>query len=809
MATVTTSTLFLQRLSSFSGTYPSATAGSNGFDEVNAAAGDTISIPLRSGSATTTTGGQMNYGYTPSGNTGTGGTLSGFSAFGVGNNPIFVSCTNITSSGYISIWCAPSNGGSSVGFRARVYVNLVDNTVDDIEVGGWRNNALLNTWYYAVPGGSASNTSSGTDTVSGLSSGVAATLSVALTQGSGTSAQHSVNGDYYGSANRTVYNGDVLRYRVLSSSSYNTIVKYKWTLTAPGNSQDDELRIWTQSAPAITPPVISSVTHNDANSSSVTATVNLSSTGSNGTLQYAQTTSNTVPSSGWQSGNTFSHPRGTTRYYWASQATNTSGAYSSSVSLTVAALGILDLNIGVSNYNSPARYNNSNVLQSDNTTVVLTGNSSTYTHQLTGCGADTLYYASYTSGASQGSTTTYSNLSHIGRTFTTASTRTLYGTSNGSSIAGPTYSTGDRIYIWAVLNPNSVGGSNITNSTTMTYTGSSYIVERPDTVISCSPSTSTVTASDTTTNPTAQVVGDSSGTQYRLYTDNIPKWVSTHNGVTGNDFTISNSQNELPPAGSTYTYYVQARVITGDRDNLWVNTGDSFTITRSNADTTPSAPVLNPTSYSVAATGTYYTAGWTTQGVSSGVQVPWQGVNAQLSTNGSTWSASIQRAQGETAYIRVLSSSQQSTTVTGTVRFAQQTSIDADFSVTTAAAAGGASQGGGSGQYGLAIYNSTGQSVIIDESSRIGNLLNTTTLSFQSGQTGTNSSGRHAFSGVNCQDDNKIAVVYRSDIFSQFQPVCEITRRTAIQQYGVTVKVPFSIPANQSPQSVDLWLLRF
>ena len=179
----------------------------------------------------------------------------------------------------------------------------------------------------------------------------------------------------------------------------------------------------------------------------------------------------------------------------------------------------------------------------------------------------------------------------------------------------------------------------------MTYTGSSYIVERPDTVISCSPSTSTVTASDTTTNPTAQVVGDSSGTQYRLYTDNIPKWVSTHNGVTGNDFTISNSQNELPPAGSTYTYYVQARVITGDRDNLWVNTGDSFTITRSNADTTPSAPVLNPTSYSVAATGTYYTAGWTTQGVSSGVQVPWQGVNAQLSTNGSTWSASIQRSQ--------------------------------------------------------------------------------------------------------------------------------------------------------------------
>jgi hypothetical protein len=681
-------------------------------------------------------------------------------------------------------------------------------------VGGWKDNALRNTWYYAscTAGTAASNTTSGTDTVSGLSSGVAATLSVALTQGSGTSAQHSVNGDYYGSANRTVYNGDVLRYRVLSSSSYNTIVKYKWTLTAPGNSQNDELRIWTQSAPAITPPVISSVTHNDANSSSVTATVNLSSTGSNGTLQYAQTTSNSVPSSGWQSGNTFSHPRGTTRYYWASQATNTSGAYSSSVSLTVAALGTLDLNIGVSNYDSPARYNNSNVLQSDNTTVVLTGSASSYQHQLTGCGTDTLYYASYTSGSSQGSTTTYSNLSHIGRTFTTASTRTLYGTSNGSSIAGPTYSTGDRVYIWAVLNPNSAGGSNITNSTTMTYTGSSYIVERPDTVISCSPSSSTITASDEN-NLTAQITGDSSGTQYRLYTDDIPRWVGTFNGngTSSGGFTISYSENELPPTGSTYTYYIQARVITGDTDSLWVNTSNSFTIARGSTDTTPDAPVLSPESYSGASTSTYYTSSWTTQGVSSGVQVPWQATgqgSPQLSANGTSgWGTSLQRTQGQTGYIRVSSDSQASTTVTGSVVFAQQTSIKDDLAVTTTS--GGGTSGGGSGNYGIAIYNSTGQSVIIDQSSRVGSLLNNTTLQFSSSQSGSSTSGQHAFSGVNCQDDNKIAVVYRSDIFSQFQPVCEITRRTANQQYGITVKVPFSIPAQQSPQSVDLWLLRF
>ena len=69
-------------------------------------------------------------------------------------------------------------------------------------------------------------------------------------------------------------------------------------------------------------PVISSVTNNNASSANVTATVNLSSNGSGGTLQYAQTSSNSAPSSGWQSGNTFSHARGTTRYYWARQSSS-------------------------------------------------------------------------------------------------------------------------------------------------------------------------------------------------------------------------------------------------------------------------------------------------------------------------------------------------------------------------------------------------------------------------------------------------------------------------------------------------------
>jgi len=105
-----------------------------------------------------------------------------------------------------------------------------------------------------------------------------------------------------------------------------------------GTSSDfesDSFYIKRIAAASITAPTISSVTSNNASAANVTATVNLSSTGSGGTLKYAQTTSNSVPASGWQTSASFSHPRGTTRYYWASQDEDTSGAYSSSTSHTV------------------------------------------------------------------------------------------------------------------------------------------------------------------------------------------------------------------------------------------------------------------------------------------------------------------------------------------------------------------------------------------------------------------------------------------------------------------------------------------
>jgi len=92
----------------------------------------------------------------------------------------------------------------------------------------------------------------------------------------------------------------------------------------------------TTAAASIQPPTVSSsFTNNNSASANVIIGVNLSANGSGGTLKYAQTTANSVPASGWQTANGFTHPRGTTRYYWASRDEDTSGTFGSSVSLAV------------------------------------------------------------------------------------------------------------------------------------------------------------------------------------------------------------------------------------------------------------------------------------------------------------------------------------------------------------------------------------------------------------------------------------------------------------------------------------------
>lgn len=526
MATVTTSTLFLQRLSSLSSNYPSATDGANGYDEVTAAPGDTIQIPLRSGSATTSGGGQMNFGYTPNGNTSTGGTLGGFSQFSSTNNPIFVTCTNVTSSGYISIWCAPSNGGSSVGFRARVYV----------------------------------------------------------------------------------------------------------TVTTP-----------------------------------------------------------------------------------------------------------IDLDISITT--DP---------------VLLNSSTTTYTNQLTGCGSTEIYYASYTAGSSQGDTTTYSSLgSIVGRTYNLNSSRTLFGPSgSGTSISGPGNSTADTVYIWTVVAP-SISGTNITSSTTMTYTGSSYIVDQPDTSITLTPSATTI-GGGSTSDVTVNVTGDTSGTQYRLYTNNINRWVSTYNGggSSTTDFIISYDEDvtgapgtgftELPGTGQTYTYFSQARIsTTNGGSGTWQNTGDSFNITRSNLDTKPDpfnlgGPVTVVTG--VTANSNTITIG----GMDTGASASYSITNtsySRVSKNGGTFSTSSGTVvNGDTLQVQVDASTTSGVTRSTTLSVGSPTTSDS-FSVTstTGGGGGGTSGGGGTGSYGLRVNDTDGSTFIMGSGERFSSVLALQSVSLSTSGTASTS----------------------------------------------------------------------
>lgn len=313
-------------------------------------------------------------------------------------------------------------------------------------------------------------------------------------------------------------------------------------------------------------------------------------------------------------------------------------------------------------------------------------------------------------------------------------------------------------------------------------------------------------------------VGQAGGQHtYAFFTSNTSSSGQTH-GVTtvastaantpNIQITLSNANGAFPDVPNTNEqFYIWAKH-PQDTSQTYFFTGQSVQINV--ADNVPDNPVLSPSIRSGAQANTTYTSTWTTLGVGAGVQVQWQATgqgSPQLSTDNVNWSTSISRELQQQAYLRMTSGSA-GTTRTADVVYAQDTSVKDTLSISTSA--GGGSQGGGSAQnYGLEIYESGGQTVIIDGSSRIGGAIATQSIQFTTAQSGSGSTGQHVFSGIDCQDDNKFGIMFRTDMFNQFNPAVQLTRRTAAQQYGVTVRAQNAVPSNQSPQSVDIWLFRF
>jgi hypothetical protein len=395
--------------------------------------------------------------------------------------------------------------------------------------------------------------------------------------------------------------------------------------------------------------------------------------------------------------------------------------------------------------------------------VLLNSSTTTYTNSLTGCGSTTRYFAFYTAGASQGSTATYGSLgSLVGRTYNTSSSRTLYGPSaSGTNISGPGNSTADTVYIWACAT-----GFTIQSSTIMTYTGSSYVVDQPDTSITLTPSTTSLTHNDTTTNPTVNVTGDTSGTQYRLYTNDIPRWVSTYNpGEAG--FTISYSESELPSAGNYYTYFSQARIpATNGGSGTWQNTGDSFIITRQPP----------PANYSVSASPTSINEGQsttftvTTSNVANGTTVGYtlSGITSGDITGNLTGTITINNNTGS---VQVTFSNDATTegSETATLTLASTDSNNASTgspsaSVTIADTSQGSSSSGGSGSlstgsgaYGLEIRGLNGTAKVFTPGHRTFNVIAGGKLTLGSGVTTYPTALTNLGSAVS--DETKISIL--------------------------------------------------
>jgi len=162
-------------------------------------------------------------------------------------------------------------------------------------------------------------------TISGMDTGATTTafLTVAITgDGGGTvDAQYKFNSSPWitintstGSPLSNISNDDEIQLRS-KYSAINTTVKIKFASTGVPDT------FFTMNTVDALAPVIDAVNVSNIEAANETVTVSLSDDGEGGTgLYYAQSDTNSLPAAGnWQTSNQFSHPRGTTKYYWANR----------------------------------------------------------------------------------------------------------------------------------------------------------------------------------------------------------------------------------------------------------------------------------------------------------------------------------------------------------------------------------------------------------------------------------------------------------------------------------------------------------
>lgn len=604
-------------------------------------------------------------------------------------------------------------GGAADTFH---FERQIDSTPDGFISGGWKGAASsYNTFYYASfdSNVTASTTSVGTYTVAGLSTGASVSISLALTSGyTATDADFSVNGvTWYapGTTGVTVSNGDVIRWRVKSSSNSATWASY--TLTIGTVSRD--LRIKT--TPDRTPNNFSFTDQTD---------VNLNST----------ITSNLVNITGIDSGTPVSVSNG-------------------------------EVQVGTNSFTSlfPPSINNNETLRvrhtsssSNNTSVTtsVTVGTMTRTFTSTTIGASAPVVNNTQSGAS-GNVTTYLpsfqheiSLSQQGQGGTLEYNVTVGSAGGGVAPTTPptsgwntspyvTVYRGRRHHFWARRSSTLVDRTDTNIYVPYIYGGGAFTI---------TPSNRDVTSSTTSTTFNINYTAGtnlSSNHIVDLIVDTTATTLILGSRSGAGTITVNSSTSGWPGQGNTTSFYGWSSLPTslGGNGTKYKNTSTLSTINF--PDTDPSNPVLRKAdgTYSISETGastsTYYYRKFDTEGVSSGTNITWTASgDGRLSTSQyGTYSTTVTRQLNQTAWLRLQSSANAGTTKSSTV---STTGASATFTVTTAGSGGGTgSGGGGTADYGLLVNNGNGNEILGPTHRALGQIHSDSTGSISNGSSAT------------------------------------------------------------------------
>jgi len=251
--------------------------------------------------------------------------------------------------------------------------------------------------------------------------------------------------------------------------------------------------------------------------------------------------------------------------------------------------------------------------------------------------------------------------------------------------------------------------SSSTNSNVVSATPPGFLTG--DTAVSATSSTisfGATSASTTLSNATA-------GETYAVRVNNGSTNLATRVGDGAMSFTSS-----LPSSGSTtYEIFVRRPTSTGGDGSTFTATDDTFTVTRTNQDTTPDG-YSNFTTFSNAVLSTVITSNTQTiYNITGDVSVSVSGQGSpQISVNGGAYSSSSTTIQsGQTLSVRLTSSASNSTDHVASVTVGTLTRT---FTVTTVAAgsSGGTSTGGGTSDYGMIVYDTDGSTSVLSPSTR-------------------------------------------------------------------------------------------